>query len=383
MASPRAKGVRKPFNWARVLRHEVVHIFNLDQTHFLVPHWLTEGLAVNNEGFPRPPVWNQLLRERVPAGDLLNLDNIELGFVRPRNPLEWQMAYCQSQLYVTYLKQTYGPAAVGEMLAAYGDGLGTDDVVRKVCKVDKEAFEKGYRAFLEDLVKGLPGRPAGKRKTLAQLKAAHEKNASDPDAAAALAEAIVGRDRVAARELAETALEKKKGHPKASLVLARLERQAGNVKQERALLEAALDRDAPDPDVLQALAKLYYDASDFPKAAEVLEMGRKADPTDPTWLQELARVYAQTEEKDKLIPVLKELLPTDADDFEHRKRLANLLAAEKKWDEVEAYCRQALEIDVADAEVRATLDKALREQKKEAEAERLRKVFGGEKHPDR
>ena len=52
-----------PFNWARVLRHEMVHIFNLEQTHFLVPHWLTEGLAVNNEGFPRPQPWNTLLRE--------------------------------------------------------------------------------------------------------------------------------------------------------------------------------------------------------------------------------------------------------------------------------------------------------------------------------
>ena len=46
----------QPFNWGRVIRHEMVHIFNLEQTHFLVPHWLTEGLAVSNEGFARPAV---------------------------------------------------------------------------------------------------------------------------------------------------------------------------------------------------------------------------------------------------------------------------------------------------------------------------------------
>jgi cellulose synthase operon protein C len=375
MASPHAKGLRKPYNWARVLRHELVHIFNLDQTHFLVPHWLTEGLAVCNEGFPRPPIWDQLLRERVPAGELLNLDSIDLGFIRPRDPLEWQMAYCQSQLYVTYLKQTYGPDSIGELLSAYRDGLTTDEVVKKVCKVEKAELEKGYRGYLDDLVKGLPGKPAEKRKTLAQLKAAHEKDPDDPDASAALAEALVSRDRVEARKLAKAVLEKKKGHPRASLVLARLEKQAGNAEQERTLLEEALDRESPDPKVLQALAKIYYDASEFPKATDVLEQGHKAEPGDPDWLQGLARVYAQTGEKEKLIAALKELVPTDADDFDHRKKLANLLAEEGKWAEAEKYSREALEIDLADAEVRATLDKALREQKKTAEADRLRELL--------
>src|SRR5262249_37290434 len=150
-------------------------IFNLDQTRFLVPHWLTEGLAVGNEGFPRPPVWNQLLRERVPEGELLDLDNINLGFIRPRNPLEWQMAYCQSQLYVDYLKQTYGPDAIGGLLAAYRDGLGTADALKQACKADKAEVEKGHRSYLESVVREMPGKPPERRKTLSQLKADHEK----------------------------------------------------------------------------------------------------------------------------------------------------------------------------------------------------------------
>lgn len=118
VASPHAKGIAKPFNWARVMRHELVHIFNLEQTQFLVPHWFTEGLAVSNEGFPRPQIWNELLLERVPAGGdkLLNLDTIDLGFIRPRSPLEWNLAYCQSQLYVDYMKEKYGKQTVCEML---------------------------------------------------------------------------------------------------------------------------------------------------------------------------------------------------------------------------------------------------------------------------
>ena len=110
-----------------------MHIFNLEQTNFQVPHWLTEGLAVRNERFARSPEWVQLLAERVGADDLLNLNTIELGFVRPRSPAEWTLAYCQAQLYVEYLTQTYGDKVVADLLAAYRDGLDTSAAMRKVC----------------------------------------------------------------------------------------------------------------------------------------------------------------------------------------------------------------------------------------------------------
>ncbi|HVS34675.1 MAG TPA: tetratricopeptide repeat protein, partial [Gemmataceae bacterium] len=139
MVSPNGKGISHPFNWARVLRHEMVHIFNLDQTNYQTPHWLTEGLAVGNEGFPRPQQWNDLLRERVPKDDLMDLDDIELGFIRPRTPLDWSMAYCQAQLYVDYMKAKFGPDSPAKMLDAYRDGLSTDEAVKKACGVEKTA----------------------------------------------------------------------------------------------------------------------------------------------------------------------------------------------------------------------------------------------------
>jgi tetratricopeptide (TPR) repeat protein len=375
MVSPNGKGIPKPFNWGRVLRHEMVHIFNLEQTNFLVPHWFTEGLAVSNEGFPRPPLWNTILKERVAADDLLNLDTVDLGFIRPRSPEEWQLAYAQSHLYVEYLKEKYGPKAVGELLDAYRDGLETAAALKKVCKVDKAAFEKGYREYVDKVVKGLSGRPPEKRRTLAQLRDAYQNN-NDLDAGAELALALVGRrENVEARKLAEDILKKKDAHPKASVVLARLEHAAGNVKKERELLEAALNEDSPEPLVLQALGKIYYDAMEFPKAAKVYELGRKADPDNPDWLQLLVRVYSQTGEKGKQIGVLKDLVPTDADDFDRRARLAKLLLEAKQFAEAEKYARQAIEIDIRNAEVRETLLTALKEQGKDAEAEKLRKLF--------
>jgi hypothetical protein len=168
MVSPHGKrgtSQMAPFNWARVLRHEMVHIFNLEQTHFLVPHWYTEGLAVINEGFPRPQPWNLLLLERVPANDLMNLDNINLGFMRPKNPGDWHMAYCQSLLYVEYIEKEHGKKAIGDLLTAYKDGLDTGAAIRRVCGKDKATFEKGYREYLNDVVKKISGKPPEKKKS--------------------------------------------------------------------------------------------------------------------------------------------------------------------------------------------------------------------------
>jgi tetratricopeptide (TPR) repeat protein len=374
LASPHAKGVRKPFNWARVLRHELVHIFNLEQTHFLVPHWLTEGLAVDNEGFRRPGAWNELLREWAPAGRLMNLDNIDLGFIRPAGPDQWQMAYCQSQLYVHYLKDKYGANAIGELLAAYADGLGTAQAVARVCKVDKAELEKGYQAYVEEVVRGLQqGRPAHKPRSTRELQAAYEKD-NDLDAGAELAVRLLDRDRVQARRLAEKVLAAKKGHPQAVYVLARLARMAGDEKEERSRLESIQDK-AAEPRVLRALGKIYYEAEELARAAEMFELGRKAQPYESEWLVELARVYAQMEDKKKLIGVLEELVPGDADEFDQRVRLARLLLDAGRAADAERYARQALEIDVRSGDARDLLVKALQAQKKDAEAQRVRELL--------
>jgi tetratricopeptide (TPR) repeat protein len=375
MASPHSRDLAKPFNWGRVVRHELVHIFNLEQTHFLVPHWLTEGLAVNNEGFPRPHLWNQLLLERVPADKLMNLDNIELGFIRPRGPDEWNLAYCQSQLYVNYIKEKYGAPAIGVMLSAYGEGAGTADVIQRACKVDKATFEKDYRAYVDEAIKPLQqGKPPAKKRTTAELKAAYEKD-NDLEAAAELAVRMLDRgDRVQARKLAELVLEQKKNQPRAAYVLARLERLAGNVKREQTLLEDALNKNDPDPRILLALGKIYYDASEFDKSAQLFELGRKIEPFEPSWLMQLARVYAQKDDKAKLIAVLKELVPLDPDELEQRLRLARLLLENGDAAEAEKYARQALEIDVRGKEGRDLLLKTLETQNKAAEAEKIRKL---------
>ncbi len=361
------------FNWARVVRHELVHIFNLEQTHYLCPHWFTEGLAVINEGYPRPQSWNELLLERVPKGELMTLDTIDLGFMRPRSPLDWHMAYCQSQLYLEYLKKQHGDKVVGEMLAAYRDGLDTAAALKKVCKVEKADVEKGYKAYLDEVVKGIRAKPPEKAASFTQLRDTVRKNPNDLDAKTRLSEAYLTRDKAEARKLAKEVVAARGEHPLANYVLARLALAAGDGEEALKLLETV--KDAREPKVLRELGKLYYNSSQFDKAGAVLELGRQVEPYERHWLVELARVHAQTGDRDKQIAVLKELVPTDADDFDNRKRLAKMLLEAGKNDEAERYAKQALEIDFRDKETQEIYEKALRAQNKKGQADGFREIL--------
>ncbi|MFM7151913.1 MAG: tetratricopeptide repeat protein [Gemmataceae bacterium] len=384
MVSPNernAKGepVRKPFNWSRVLRHELVHIFNLAQTNYLVPHWFTEGLAVANEGFPRPPAWNQLLLERVASNRLMNLDTIDLGFIRPRDPLEWQQAYAQAQLYVEYIEKKFGPQAVSKLLASFAAGKSTIEALQDALKTDKATFETGYRAHLDEVVKELRGnRPTEKRRTLEQLQAEYKKDPRDVEVAAELAQRLVSTRRAEARKIAEEVLERQPAHPRALYTLSLLARRAADSKQERSLLEKALNKEQPDPLILRPLGKLYYEQNEFARAAEMYELARKVDRFDRDTLLELARIYAQLQDPTKQIAVLKEVVPLDADDLDRRVRLARLLSEQGDFAGAERYAREALEIDVLNSDAREWLWTALKKQNKDEEEARLRKLLAGE-----
>lgn len=385
LVSPRAKGFDRPFNWARVVRHELVHIFNLEQTQFQCPHWLTEGLAVIEEGLARPQTWLEILRVRAESGKLLTLADINLGFIRPRSPAEWHLAYCQSQLYVEYLQKRFGPEAVGALLDGYGDGLDTSAALARACRVDRADFEKGYRAHVQVLLNSLVsggGKPlagdTGKPLDFKQLAARHEKEPENPDVAAQLAEHFFTRKRRGdARKLVDTVLAKHPKHALALFVKARLVADAGEDEEALKLLEAAVDPKAPEPKVVRELGRRSFELRKFDRAAEMYELGRRAEPHERQWLVELSRVYAQMKATDRQIDILKALVPMDGDDLATRKRLAQLLAVAERHAEAERSARQVLEIDIGDAEARAILDRALRAQRKDNEADRLQKLLRG------
>jgi tetratricopeptide (TPR) repeat protein len=355
----------------------LVHIFNLEQTNFLVPHWFTEGLAVQAENLPMPPVWYRILLERVASGELMNLDDIHIGFIRGAGTDNWHLAYLQSKLYVEYLTKTHGQQAIGGLLDAYREGLGTGAAIEKVCKVTNADFEKGYRQYLKDFVKGIAGNLPQKDKTLSQLKELYAKNPADADVAAALADQYLELgNKAKAKEYSEAALSKQPENARASYVKAGLLLLDKKNVEAKTLLQKVVQSKSPPLGALKLLGKLEFDAKNFTQAALVFEQGRQAVPYDNYWLAELARCYKQNDDRPKLIDTLKKYVPTDADDLSSRRTLATLLAKQGQWAEAEKYAREALEIDVLDMDAQGVLLEALKAQGKEKELAEWRKLLG-------
>lgn len=357
LASPTA--TEKPFNWARVVRHEFVHIVTLQQTRFNIPHWYTEALAVGSEGYPRPEEWNQLLLARSAAGTLMNLDNINLGFIRPKTPDDWTLAYCQSQLYSQYLADRFGPDANARLLNAFRENLTTEAAIEKVCQVDKADFEKGYQEYLKKIISQLKQSQREVPMTLDEAEKAH---LADPESASLAAryalELLKANRRKEARKLAEIAIDKNRAEPLAAVVLAQLELRSEDYGGAAKWLDAALDRDRPHPRVLESLADVRMRQEKPAEAAELYRLGLKHEPERVAWLKGLASALLRTGETRRLKEVLKKITTIDGEDATVRQKLTRMALDEKKYDEAIRYGRMALEIDVVDVDTHRMLAQA-------------------------
>ncbi|MFT4556446.1 MAG: tetratricopeptide (TPR) repeat protein [Porticoccaceae bacterium] len=364
LASPTASP--QPYNWARVVKHEFVHVLTLQQTHFNIPHWFTEALAVTSEGIERPAEWNRMLLERVPRGELWSLDELTGIFVRPETPADWQFAYCQSRLYAQYMIEKFGKETISEMLDLYRKNVRTNDAIPQVFDKTAEEFDEGYREFLKRIVEEeLGGSAIEASKSIADLE--KEFNADPENAAtmAAFADALFkAKRRRQARELAEQALEKNPREPLAAVVLAELELLARDVDEAVAFLEAAFDEQEPNARVLGLLAKLRLLQAQPEEAARLYELGRTKFEIDQSylpqsgeWLKGLAAAYIQLGEDDKLKNVLESIANLDGDNPVVRRKLAQL--ADDKGNVVEAgrWAKEALQIDVTDPEMHRILAK--------------------------
>jgi tetratricopeptide (TPR) repeat protein len=348
LASPRA--TKKPFNWARVLKHEVVHVITLQQTDFNIPHWYTEALAVESEGFPRPQEWNRLLVERVPARKLLNLDTINLGFIRPKEPDDRQMAYCQAQLYARYLLKRFGSDALIRMLMAYRRGLTTDRAIDSCFHVEKADFEAGYLTYLDEVVKTIRTRVSEEKPVkFSELERMLKAKPDDADLNARMAyEHFARRDYKAARPLADKALKLKPGHPLASYVKARLLVTIGDDAAALALLEPALDPEQPNERVIDLLAELQLKAGNLAEAERLYELARRDDPVHTKWIAGLARIHLRQKDTAKFLTDMAMLADNDADDLAVRKALAERHLEAGQPEQAEKWANECLCVDVYD-----------------------------------
>jgi Tfp pilus assembly protein PilF len=357
-----------PFNWARVLRHEFVHVVNLQQTDFAIPHWFTEALAVLNEDLPRPAIWEKLLAEAEKSDQLFTLATINGGFARPKSGNEWNLAYCQAELYARYMLARFGDNALAKMLAAYADNLTTTAAIERSFLIKVDDFERGY---VEHVKKVVAAQAAGDEEgpSLAALEKLHEEKPDDLDVTARLAAAYLRAERPQeARTLVDDVLKQEPKQQLATYVLARLKMRAGETAAVVELLEKSLDRRRPQKNHLALLAGLRFRAEQYAEAAELYELGRRKFAGDEQWTQALGRVYLKSGDDDKLAGVLAELAAGDAETAAVRKKLAILAYHRMDWPQAARWANEAIQIDVRNSEMHKIAGEAAAAQKEHGNA---------------
>lgn len=141
-----------PFNWAQVLRHEFTHTVTLSATDNRIPHWMTEGLAVTQERAPLRWEWIPMLYEAVTKDKLFTMDGLTWGFIRPRRPIDRQLAYAQSLWVCTYIEQLYGHDAILKMLDSFKNGAREEDVFAQVLGRSRSQFTSEFFAWAKQQV---------------------------------------------------------------------------------------------------------------------------------------------------------------------------------------------------------------------------------------
>ncbi|MCX7407775.1 MAG: tetratricopeptide repeat protein [Planctomycetales bacterium] len=359
MTSP--SGMDHPLNWARVMKHEFVHVLTLQQTNFNIPHWYTEALAVRSEGYPRPVEWNKLLLDRVPKGELKNLDNLSMGFIRAGNQENWNFAYCQSVLYAEYMVERFGEPSLAKLLDAYRRNRTTDQAVPEVFGVEKADFEKGYRDFLNKLVAGLKQNESEPEMKPSQIEKVYEKNKDDPKAAADYARLLLFvRERDKARKIAIEVLKRDPTQPVAALVVGALLLRDDKPDEAAKVMEPALNKEHPNRHLLELFLRVRLKQKLPDEAFALCELGQQHFPDNSDWWKGTATAAKLTGNKARRREALEKLVYLEADDPAPRKALSEMALAEVNFDESFKYAKLTLHIDVLDADIHRLLGESLR-----------------------
>lgn len=366
----------RPFDWARVLRHEFVHVVNLQQTDFRIPHWYTEALAVHYEGYPRPAEWNRVLAQRLSDDQLFDLTTINRGFIRPRDRNDWALAYCQAELYADYMISLQGKPALGKLLRAYADNLSTAEAIEKIFEMSIAEFESGYLKFVRAEV-AAAGVETPSKRDLAGWRKWTEEHLEDASAWAELAAAEWDAGNPdAARQAAETALKLNAKQPVAAYVLSRLALAQRDLAAARRAVEEVIDLDAPERRSLSLAGGLALQRQDFRRAEELYTAGRRAWPQDPRWIEALARVYLLSKNDERLKPLLDQLFQLDSDNVVVVEKLHHFARAEQDWKAAARWAQQLVYIVPHRAAVHAALGEArLRGQQPAAAVVSLRRAL--------
>lgn len=286
-------------NWRDVLVHEFSHVVTLHATDYRIPRWLTEGLAVYDEGVPMSFEQDQILVTAWKRGEILPLARLNRGFTQPKSQFEILLAYIEARLAVEHLVTEYGFRRILELLKAIRQGDEFEAAVQKSLGVSFSQLSDAVYAFFSFTAEQLPILPRYGPGDLTRLENSAREHADQGAAHAEFALALLQCQRAdAARTAAEKALQVEPDLALAHIILGEAALQKNDLEAAKASFARAAElepRRIGPPFRLAAIAK----AQD--RARDGIEMLRKVIerydrlPQAYELLAELAEAAEQTQ----------------------------------------------------------------------------------------
>jgi len=289
--SPAAKDAG-PFNWASTAWHEIAHTFTLGASDMRVPRWLSEGLSVFEERRGRRG-WGQnvspaFLQAHI-DGKLNPASKLNDGFVRPAYPQQVMFSYYQASLVCEFIARDFGERALMEMLQGYRAGLNTEQVVRRVLRMDLPTLDKRFDAYVrERFASGIAAvRDRSYQKEVTEGRTLLQRG----DAAGAVV--ALGRAR---------ALFPDYGGPDGAYPhLARALLAQNDRRRAVEVLSTMVGLGDVPYETHVSLADLLLQTGDTARAADALESAMFMNPYDIAQHERLAALYARAGEKRKSV----------------------------------------------------------------------------------
>jgi tetratricopeptide (TPR) repeat protein len=359
--SPRAGRV---FNWGQVLWHELNHVFTLQLSRARVPRWLTEGLAVVEEGKGHPS-WARKMDAQMMAalrgGKLRKISELNLGFTRARSVPEILQAYYQAAHAATFLLERVGERGLVRLVRGFGEGKRLGALLLEVVGLTPDQFDTEFKTWLAKRLEHLAENFEVDYDAF-DLKVLEARGRAEPKSAQVWAELAAARFKkrqvAEAEEAVKTALGLAPAHPLANFVAAELAVFRKQYDEAIGSYERVLAAGKDGYELRKTLGLLYRKKNLTDKAREHLEAAKKRNPQATLPYEVLAEIYDKAGQKADAIAELEQLARMDQKNLGALRRVTRHWAKNGNAARVIEFGELALYLNPFDAELHLDLGRA-------------------------
>jgi len=359
------------FSWRDVLRHEFVHVVNLQQSKMHIPFWLTEGLATRHEESPLPAAWDGFVARMLFLGRIIPLEELNSYFTRPRTPAHKQAAYAEASLICRYLHEKHGPHVIKKMIETYGENAPTAEVIQRCLSTSEEEFEQEIERYIFAKAKEQMASPVflqGDRELVAQRLKERPEDVLLKVAQARLlfhgAQSGPPLQREAKADEAVKALEELADDERAALAawLALAEIHLGLREYDEAKI-ASIEATAIDQKnsvAHRCLGIAHQSTGDEHEAVKELEIAARLKPQSEDAWYTLVQLYSRRKDEEGIIRALEGAALADRRNVQTSKKLVGIYLSRKEYGKATEVLERVLGYDLYDVEIYRLLVEAHR-----------------------